>query len=95
MTGFALRVSCATPVLGPALGMSGIGLSSILAGEASRRFGSHLRGETRRHRSAQAVAQDAALDAIMGITLFKVSVLFASLLVGSMEELLGAHCCQT
>ncbi|EIE18854.1 hypothetical protein COCSUDRAFT_59782 [Coccomyxa subellipsoidea C-169] len=71
VTGFALRVSCATPVLGPALGMSGIGLSSILAGEASRRFGSHLRGETRRHRSAQAVAQDAALDAIMGITLFK------------------------
>ncbi|BDA44783.1 hypothetical protein COCOBI_06-2610 [Coccomyxa sp. Obi] len=69
--GLALRISCATPILGPALGLTGIGFSSVLAGEASRRFGSHLKGETRRHRSAQAVAQDAALDAIMGITLFK------------------------
>ena len=37
MVGLAARVSCATPVLGPALGMLGIGLASAAAGQASRR----------------------------------------------------------
>lgn len=69
--GFALRISCATPALAPALGMAGIGFSSMLAGEASRRFGANLRGESM-YRSNRDRVRDAALDAIMGITLFKV-----------------------
>lgn len=33
--GVALRVSCATPVLGPACGLLGVGLASALAGQAA------------------------------------------------------------
>ena len=69
--GYALRVSCATPLLSSALGMAGIGFSSVLAGEASRRFGARLTGK-RPHRSAQAVARDVALDALLGMSLYKV-----------------------
>ena len=70
--GYALRVSCVTPGLGPALGMAGVGVASALAGEASRRLGSHLRGQPlpQRRRMHQAAA-DAALDAAIGIALFK------------------------
>ena len=69
--GYALRVSCATPALSSALGMAGIGFSSILAGEASRRFGARLRG-AQQHRSAQVLARDMALDAVLGMSLYKV-----------------------
>jgi hypothetical protein len=53
------------------MGMTGIGFSSMLAGEASRRFGAHMRGESM-HRSYQDKVRDAALDAVLGISLFKV-----------------------
>ncbi len=69
--GYALRISCATPVLSSALGMAGIGFSSILAGEASRRFGARLRG-AQQHRSMQVLARDMALDAVLGMSLYKV-----------------------
>ena len=69
--GYALRISCATPMLSSALGMAGIGLSSILAGEASRRFGARLRG-AQQHRSMQVLARDMALDAVLGMSLYKV-----------------------
>ena len=69
--GYALRISCATPMLSSALGMAGIGFSSVLAGEASRRFGARLTGK-RPHRSAQAIARDVALDALLGMSLYKV-----------------------
>ena len=69
--GYALRISCATPLLSSALGMAGIGFSSVLAGEASRRFGAQLTGK-RPHRSAQAIARDVALDALLGMSLYKV-----------------------
>ena len=69
--GYALRISCATPVLSSALGMAGIGFSSMLAGEASRRFGARLRG-AQQHRSAQVLARDMALDAVLGMSLYKV-----------------------
>ncbi|CAL5230013.1 g13455 [Coccomyxa viridis] len=68
--GYALRISCATPVLSSALGMAGIGFSSILAGEASRRFGARLRG-AQQHRSMQVLARDMALDAVLGMSLYK------------------------
>ena len=69
--GYALRISCTTPVLSSALGMAGIGFSSILAGEASRTFGARLRG-AQQHRSAQVLARDMALDAVLGMSLYKV-----------------------
>ena len=69
--GYAMRISCATPLLGSAMGMAGIGFSSILAGEASRRFGAHLRG-AQPHRSTQMIARDMALDALLGMSLYKV-----------------------
>ena len=69
--GYALRISCATPMLSSALGMARIGFSSVLAGEASRRFGARLTGK-RPHRSAQASARDVALDALLGMSLYKV-----------------------
>ncbi|GBF99262.1 hypothetical protein Rsub_11787 [Raphidocelis subcapitata] len=39
IVGYCLRVSCRTPVLGPALGMFGVGFASALAGQA----GAHAR----------------------------------------------------
>lgn len=72
--GYALRISCATPLLSSAMGMAGIGFSSILAGEASRQFGAHLRG-AQQHRSPQVLARDMALDALMGMSLYKVRCL--------------------
>lgn len=68
--GYALRVSCATPGVGPLLGMAGVGFASALAGEASRRYGAHAQGARLQWRPRE-LAADAAMDAIVGITLFK------------------------
>ena len=59
--------------------MAGIGFSSMLAGEASRRFGARLRG-AQQHRSAQVLARDMALDAVLGMSLYKVREPFPGML---------------
>jgi hypothetical protein len=53
--------------------MAGVGLSSVLAGEASRRLSSHWRGQPLLRRPRE-VAADAAMDAAIGIVLFKASI---------------------
>jgi hypothetical protein len=35
MLGFCLRISCRTPLLGPFVGLLGVGFASALAGQAS------------------------------------------------------------
>ncbi|KAF8065826.1 haloacid dehalogenase-like protein [Scenedesmus sp. PABB004] len=36
LVGFVLKISCATPVLGPCMGVIGVGVASALAGQASK-----------------------------------------------------------
>lgn len=74
--GLACRVSCATPVLGPALGMVGVGAASAMAGQASL-----LCRQEMERRSSGAAARpppppllrrkDLVLDALLGVVLFK------------------------
>lgn len=78
LLGAGLRISCATPVLGPCLGAVGVGAASVLSGHMSR--------HTKRQMEAgkgplQALAspfwhkfdgEEALLDAVSGLTLFKV-----------------------
>ena len=78
--GLACRVSCATPVLGPALGMVGVGAASAMAGQASL-----LARQEMERRSGGAAARpapppllrrkDLVLDALLGVVLFKVRLL--------------------
>ena len=76
MVGMAARVSCATPVLGPMLGLLGIGLASAAAGQASRRTLRWYRGAGP-HPAAwppwEGVRQqDVAVDAIGGLVVWRV-----------------------
>ena len=74
--GLACRVSCATPVLGPALGMVGVGAASAMAGQASLL----CRQEMERRSSGTGPRpapppllrrKDLVLDALLGVVLFK------------------------
>lgn len=72
-TCFALRLSCATPLLAPAAGALGVGVSSALAGQASlrarRNLGSDAAAGTpvpRQWRRA-----DVLCDAAVGVLLFR------------------------
>ena len=74
VTGMACRVSCATPVLGTAFGVFGVGFASALAGQASIWCRNHpldLKKPLTPDRHT-VVLQDALLDAVIGVTLFKV-----------------------
>ena len=77
MVGVAVRVSCATPVIGPALGLLGVGLASAAAGQASRRTLRWYQG-TGPHPLAwppwEGVRrEDVALDAVAGLVVWRVS----------------------
>ncbi len=76
MVGLAARVSCATPVLGPVLGLLGIGLASAAAGQASRRTLRWYRGAGP-HPAAWppwegARREDLAVDAVAGLVVWRV-----------------------
>ncbi|KAK9794632.1 hypothetical protein WJX73_002817 [Symbiochloris irregularis] len=73
VTGMACRVSCATPVLGPALGVVGVGLASALAGQAAIWCRSHPLDSKKPLTAGRhtVVLQDALLDAVIGVVLFK------------------------
>lgn len=60
-----LRVSCRTPVLGPALGMAGVGLASALAGHAAQQTRRLLAppGSPERERAAEERAAERAAAA--------------------------------
>ena len=72
-TCFALRLSCATPLLAPAAGALGVGVSSALAGQASLRARRNLKSDDaagtpvpRQWRRA-----DVLCDAAVGVLLFR------------------------
>lgn len=74
--GIACRVSCASPVLGPSMGILGVGVASAMGGQAALHCQHHFK--TGRHPlslAPQAAFQrkDLLLDACMGIILYKVS----------------------
>jgi len=73
--GIACRVSCANPVLGPSMGVVGIGVASAMAGQAAVHCRHHFK--TGQHpfsipSTASFRGQDMLLDACMGIILYKV-----------------------
>jgi hypothetical protein len=85
--GYCLRVSCRTPVLGPALGLAGVGFASALAGQASLHARALLAtpapaGATgvtngplsrrpRWWRPQPINPEEALFDAVLGIAIFK------------------------
>ena len=74
--GVACRVSCASPVLGPSMGVVGVGIASAMAGQAALHCQHHFR--TGRHPLSIAPRtafqrKDLFLDACMGIILYKAS----------------------
>ena len=93
--GLACRVSCATPVLGPALGMVGVGAASAMAGQASL-----LCRQEMERRSGGAGPRpapppllrrkDLVLDALLGLVLFKARAAF---FVGLLGAAWGGHQC--
>lgn len=74
--GYALRISCATPVLGPCFGVLGVGFASALAGRAAVQTQQLFEagGDARRVRWwAPVAADEALLDSFMGVLFFKVA----------------------
>ena len=74
--GIACRVSSASPVLGPSMGVVGVGIASAMAGQAALHCQHHFR--TGRHPLSLAPRmafqrKDLVLDACMGIILYKAS----------------------
>ena len=73
--GVACRVSCASPVLGPSMGMVGVGVASAMAGQASLHCKHHFKTGAHPLSIAPTLAfqkKDLLLDACMGILLYKV-----------------------
>ncbi|DBA72524.1 TPA: hypothetical protein ACH3X2_010284 [Trebouxia sp. C0005] len=73
-TGIACRVSCANPVLGPGMGVVGIGVASAMAGQAAVHCRHYFK--TGQHplsipSAASFQSRDILLDAAMGIILYK------------------------
>lgn len=69
----ALRVSCATPVLGPVGGVLGVGFASALAGQAGlkwRQFCTDGRNPLQDPLRGVRL-QDLAVDAALGVAMFK------------------------
>lgn len=76
--GIACRVSCASPVLGPSMGIVGVGVASAMGGQAALHCQHHFK--TGRHPLSLApqaafLRKDLLLDACMGIILYKASTL--------------------
>lgn len=69
LLGYACRISCATPFLGPALGCMGIGMASVLAGQASLRCQQSYAPPS----TVVSRQQNMLLDAVIGVALWKVS----------------------
>ncbi|KAL3159584.1 hypothetical protein ABBQ38_009997 [Trebouxia sp. C0009 RCD-2024] len=72
--GIACRVSCASPVLGPSMGIVGVGVASAMGGQAALHCQHHFK--TGRHPLSLApqaafLRKDLLLDACMGIILYK------------------------
>lgn len=71
---FALRLSCATPVLAPGVGFLGVTLASCASGQASATWGAYRRDGGAaldvRTWAARAQVDDLVIDALMGATLF-------------------------
>jgi len=75
LVGLVCRVSCATPVLGPCMGLVGVGLANALAGQASRHTRKLLtKGGNPLDKSFwdPVDIDDVVLDAVLGICIFKV-----------------------
>ena len=68
---FALRLSCATPVLAPLAGAIGVGISSALAGQASLHVRHATRADGREPPPRAWRRQDVACDALLGVILFR------------------------
>lgn len=71
LSGFALRVSCATPYASSALGMLGVGLGSALAGIASQSCRASFE-PPRRRTPLRIDLHDVVRDMLIGIIIFKV-----------------------
>ena len=86
--GVACRVSCASPVLGPGIGVVGVGIASAMAGQAALHCQHHFK--TGRHPLSIAPRtafqrKDLVLDAFMGILLYKASQAMLNLLHSAVE----------
>lgn len=71
LSGFALRISCATPYASSALGALGVGLGSALAGIASQSCRMSFEAP-RRKTPLRVDLHDVMRDMLIGIVLFKV-----------------------
>jgi hypothetical protein len=75
LVGFVLKVSCSTPVLGPAFGLVGVGVANVLAGQASKHTRKVLVDKAHPSKPGFWEApdpEDALLDALLGAFIFKV-----------------------
>lgn len=73
--GLVFRVSCATPVLGPAVGLLGVGFANALAGQASKHTRKLLVDKANPNKPGFWEApdpEDVVLDALLGAAIFKV-----------------------
>lgn len=73
--GFVLKISCATPVLGPTMGLVGVGLANVLAGQASKHTRKMVVMKSHPLQPGFWEApnpEDLVLDAVMGACIFKV-----------------------
>jgi hypothetical protein len=81
------RISSATPILAPALGFAGVGLTAAAVGQAAiftqQRFerdrfaGQRLAGKQRQQTPQLWQPEDLVLDAMVGLLLFKVHIALA------------------
>lgn len=70
-----LKVSCATPVLGPAVGIMGVGVANVLAGQASKHTRKLLVDGANPRKPGfweKPDVEDLVLDAVLGAAIFKV-----------------------
>ena len=76
--GAFVKISCATPIMGPTMGALGVGWASVLSGEVSRQCSRARRlGYQRAFASPQSVVhsfdpENMLMDAILGIAAFRI-----------------------
>ncbi|WIA17091.1 hypothetical protein OEZ85_013990 [Tetradesmus obliquus] len=74
LVGFVCKVSCATPVLGPCMGIVGVGFASALAGQASKHTHKMISTGANPFRAGfwePLDVDDMVFDALLGIFVFK------------------------